>query len=274
MFIKELLDWGHKELIVHDSARLDAELLLAEVLGTDLAYILAHNDERVSRYKERKYRKLVARRKEGIPLAYLQGYKEFYGLVFEVNKHVLVPRPDTEILVEAVIDYLKPGDILLDVGTGSACIPVAVLKHVREVEAWATDISYAALKVAAKNVQLHGLKDRIHLLHSDLLDSVDIMLFEGDKLVVTANLPYVPKGYEVNIETRFEPQIALYGGDDGLDIYKKLLEQLLEVRPRAIFFECFDFQVAMLGEHAPGYVVKWTKPMMGKARMLMLERSD
>lgn len=274
MVIKELIDFGHKEFIAFGSARLDAELLLSHVLGKPVTYILAHDEEELSWFQQWRYRRMVAKRKEGVPVAYLRGHKEFYGLDFQVNRHVLVPRPDTEALVEAVIGYIQPDDLLLDIGTGSACIPVSVLKHVEGLEAVATDISSSALKVARANAQQHGVETRIQFIQSDLLKNVDPLLLEDRELVITANLPYVPKGFEVNIETKFEPQMALYGGEDGLDIYKRLLSELEPLKPKAMFFECFDFQKAILAENTPGYELRHIKNMSGGASVVILESSN
>ena len=273
MTVKELIEFGHRELIAFDSARLDAELLLSHVLGRPVTYILAHDEAKVGRFRAWRFKRLVARRKEGMPVAYLRGHREFYGLDFKVTRQVLVPRPDTEALAEAVINYVLPGDLLLDVGTGSGCIPIAVLKHKKDLEAVATDVSRAALQVARSNAVRHRVDARLRFVCSDLLLDVDPVLLEDRELVVTANLPYVPEGFEVNVETRFEPQVALWGGGDGMDLYRKLLEQLLPLEPRAMFFECFDFQKAILAEHAPGYKLRHIKNASGGAGVVILERT-
>lgn len=272
MTIKELITWGHQELIQFDSARLDAELLLSHVLKKPPTYVLAHDERSISCWEEWSYKRMITKRKKGVPVAYLRGHREFYGLDFEINKHVLVPRPDTEALVEAVIRYLSPDDLLLDVGTGSGCIPISVLKHVKGVEAIATDISSSALRVAKRNAERHGVGDRLQFFNSNLLSSIDPTLLEGRGLVVTANLPYVPTDYQVNIETRFEPQIALYGGDDGLDLYQRLIDELMPFEPRALFFECFDFQRAILAERLPDYRLMNATLILGGADVMMLER--
>ncbi len=274
MTIKDFINFGHRELIAFDSARLDAELLLAYVLGKPVTYLLAHDEREPGFFQQWRYKRMITKRKEGVPVAYLRGYKEFYGLDFKVNKHVLVPRPDTETLVEAVINYISSDNLLLDIGTGSACIPISVLKHVDGLEAVATDISSSALKVARANARKHRVESKIQFFQSDLLKNVPPKVFESREVVVTANLPYVPKGFEVNIETKFEPQIALYGGEDGLDIYKKLLERLLPFAPKAMFFECFDFQKAVLVEYASGYELRHIKNMSGGAGVVILERNN
>ncbi len=272
MTIKDLVNFGHRELIAFDSARLDAELLLAHLLGKQVTYLLAYDEEEVGYFAKWRYGRMIAKRRKGIPVAYLLSNKEFYDLDFKVNKHVLVPRPGTETLVEAVINYIQPDDLLLDVGTGSACIPISVLKHVEEVEAIAVDISSSALKVARFNAQLHGVISRMQFFQSDLLKNVPPEAFESRELVVTANLPYVPTDYKVNIETKFEPQVALYGGKDGMDIYRRLLDELLVFKPKAMFFECFDFQKAILVEHAPDYELRHVKNPLSAAGVMVLER--
>ena len=272
MTIKELVNHGHRQLIAFDSARLDAELLLSHVLHQPVTYVLAHNEAQVGYWCEWYYRWLIARRKKGIPVAYLRGHREFNGLDFKVNRHTLVPRPDTEALVEAVLSYIKPNQLLLDVGTGSGCIPISVLKHSESLTAVATDISASALRVARANAIQHGVENRIQFIASDLLRDVDMAFFKGRELVVTANLPYVPKNFQVNIETHFEPQIALWGGEDGMDLYRRLLEELLPLKPKAMFFECFDFQKAVLVMHASGYQLRHIKNVSGGAGVMILEQ--
>jgi release factor glutamine methyltransferase len=272
MMIKDLVNYGHRELISFDSARLDAELLLSHILHKPVTHILAHDEAKVGLFREWRYKRLVAKRKKGIPVAYLRGHREFYGFEFKVNRYTLVPRPDTEMLVEAVLGYIQPSDLLLDIGTGSGCIPISILKYVDGLTAITTDISSSALRVARMNARQLGVEARIQFIESNLLQNVDLSSLEGRGLVISANLPYVPKNFQVNIETHFEPQIALYGGEDGMDIYKRLLKELLPIKPKAMFFECFDFQKAILVEHAPGYKLRQIKNSSGGAQVMILER--
>ncbi len=281
MLIKDILKWAHEYLIpTSDSARLDAELLLAHVIKKPVTFLLAHDDTEIGFFKLWKYRRMIGQRKDGMPVAYLIGHREFYGLDFEVNRSVMVPRPDTEILVDKVVLYLNDqcpmtnDQLLLDVGTGSACIPISILKNIPNIEAVATEISGSAMKVAKRNIKKHGLTNRIQLFSSDLLKSVPRELFEDREVIVTANLPYIPKRFAVHPSTKFEPDVALYGGDDGLDIYKRLIKELEEIEPRAIFFELFEFQAAVLGAQMPDYEVKFTESLMGEARCLMMERNN
>lgn len=289
MLIKDVLKWGHETLfLTSDTARLDVELLLAHVLKKPASFLLAHDESEVGFWNLWSYKRLVERRKKGEPVAYLIGHKEFFCLDLLVNRHVLVPRPDTEILVECVISYLKTENrsdlkvrsskfdfrdfILLDVGTGSGCIPIAVCKNVEGLKAVATDLSRKALGVAKKNVKKHHLKSRIQLVKSDLLKGLDLKKFEGKQLIVTANLPYIPVDFQVSPELAYEPSISLYGGEDGAEVYRRLTEQLKDLKPRIFFFELFEEQIAILKTHLPDYQLKYVENMSGNARVLVMER--
>lgn len=271
MKIKEALYWGKKELQgISSSAQLDAEVLLGFVLRQPLSFLLTHNEENLSPLKHWSYRRLIKKRKKGVPVAYITRHKEFYLLDFFVNENVLIPRPDTEILVEETIKFIKSrlsavNCQLLDVGTGSGCIPIAVLKNIPDLRAIATDWSGAALKVAFKNAKKHGVNHRIQFVKSDLLELVYPFLIKNKPLIVTANLPYLPPGYaEKNSNLIYEPSIALYAEEKGLSLYFKLLHQLKSISPEAIFLECFDFQAEILKRALKGYVTS-IRPMTGKA---------
>ena len=281
MQIREALKWGHETLLLtSNSARLDAEVLLAHVLKKPTTFLLSHDEQKISSIKLWQYKRLINKRKKGIPVAYLTGHKEFFFLDFHVNRHVLVPRPDTEILVEAVIEYFhklrtpnsKLLTILLDIGTGSACIPISILKNVKGIKAIGTDISKKALKTAKKNIKKHKLQSRITLIKSDLLENVPLKLLEGHDVIVTANLPYIPTQFQVSPELKYEPPISLYGGKDGMDVYKRLTEELKKIKPKAIFFELFEHQIAVLKTKLPKYRLKYVKDMSGEARTLVMER--
>jgi len=281
MLIKEALKWGHEQLfLTSSSARLDAEILLSHILKKPVTFLLAHDEHKICTIKWWLYQRVIRKRKQGMPVAYLTGHKEFYFLDFEVNRTVLVPRPDTETLVECVIEYINQryddtttrryDILLLDIGTGSGCIPISVCKNVDGLTAVATDISRKALKVARKNIKKHGLSNRINLIHSDLLKNVSPELLQGREVIVTANLPYIPIGYQISPELKYEPQISLFGGTDGLSLYKKIVQQLDLIKPKAIFFELFEDQIAILKTKLPDYKLKYIKNMSGKARVLVM----
>lgn len=272
MTIKKLIQWGVRQLIGLNSAQLDAELIMAHVLKKDRTYVFSHDDQKLGFLKKWAYKKLILKRKKRIPLAYLTGEKEFYGLSFKVNKHTLIPRPDTEILVQSVLSYIKPGDTLLDVGTGSGCIPISILKNQEDINAVGLDVSIKALEVASENAKKHQVESRLKFIRSDILKSLPLELFDQTDLILTANLPYVPLSQQVNEEAAHEPSLALYAENNGLDLYQKLIDQLGSIEPKAIFFECYEFQAAILASHLPDYELKLSENMLGEARMLMFER--
>ena len=294
MKISDALKWGHETLLLtSDSARLDAEVLLAHVLKKSTTFLLSHDEHKICSIKLWQYKRLIHKRKKGIPVAYLTGHKEFFFLDFEVNRHVMVPRPDTEILVESVIEYIRlinkttegaihksrrrglrssPSVVLLDIGTGSGCIPISVCKNVKNLKAIATDVCKKALRVAKKNIKKHKLQSRITLIKSDLLEKVPLELFGDREVIVTANLPYIPAQFQVSPELKYEPSISLYGGEDGMDVYKRLVDQLKDIKPRTIFLELFEFQIAILKTKLPDYRLKYIKNMSGEARVLVMER--
>ncbi|MBI2774073.1 MAG: peptide chain release factor N(5)-glutamine methyltransferase [Chloroflexi bacterium] len=238
------------------TASLDADLLLAHVCGISREQLYAHLDVPLDPAQQRDLDELVERRGEGEPIAYLRGFKEFFGLRFVVDHRVLIPRPETEVLVEAAIAYLDATERtrVVDVGTGSGAIAVAIAVHQPRVRIVATDVSADALEVAALNAAAHGLAGRIDLRLGDLLDPL-----ERPVDLVVANLPYLTERAvdELTAERtslRFEPRVAVFAGPAGLDLIRRCVAQLpakLE-RGGAAFFECDPPQVdplsAMLSE--------------------------
>ncbi len=230
--------------------RLDAELLLAHVLKKPREYLLIHEKESVSVFTSLHFSYLTKKRKRGIPLAYLTGHKEFFGLDFLVNKHTLIPRPDTEILVEEVIKQIKQPPLLLgegrgevlnritliDIGTGSGCIPISIQKTIQQynnvtVPTYATDISKPALKVAQKNAAKHNTP--ITFLHGNLLtpfiNTCQLANLPTCHLFITANLPYLTaEQFQSEPSIQHEPRSALVAENKGLALYEELLKQLQE----------------------------------------------
>ncbi|MDY7040510.1 MAG: peptide chain release factor N(5)-glutamine methyltransferase [Chloroflexota bacterium] len=202
-----------------DSPRLDAELLLAHILAADRAHALTH-PERVLRPAEiAHYRQLVARREQREPVAYLVGHQEFYGLDFRVSPAVLIPRPETELLVELAIALGRASEarpwIVADVGTGSGAIAVSLAVNVPHARLYATDVSDEALLIAEENCRRHGVDERVTLLHGHLLAPLP----EAVNCIV-ANLPYVshPEWKTLSADiAAYEPRLALHGGPDGLE---------------------------------------------------------
>lgn len=240
-----------------DSARLDAEVLLAHALGVRRLDLYLRFDRPLSEAELGPYRALVARRVRGEPVAYLVGHKEFMALDFEVTPAVLVPNPDTEVLVQRAVALARESGRALrvaDVGTGSGCIAIAVAHYAPGVEVWAGDISGAALEVAAGNVAKHGLETRVHLVCGDLMAPLP-----GAFDLVCANLPYLAAGSELAPEVLAQPARALYAEADGAGLVTRLLAEaparlnpggrvLAEVDP-SILAVVLDAAGGHFGEH-------------------------
>jgi release factor glutamine methyltransferase len=230
------------ERLPGETPELDAQVLLAHVLGRERTWLLAHLETIPSPAQETALETDVRRLEEGTPLPYVLGRWEFFGLDFEVTPDVLIPRPETELLVETALHWLRnhpsgSGQRLLDVGTGSGCIAVSLAVHAPEARVTATDLSAAALEVALRNAARHGVQDRVRFLQCDLLTPVEIpdtdlppaALDPAAFEIVTANLPYIPSDTLTGLDVyRHEPTLALYGGPDGLELIRRLLDALGE----------------------------------------------
>jgi release factor glutamine methyltransferase len=204
-----------------ESARLDAELLLAQALGIRRLDLYLQFDRPLRDDDLAPYRDLIARRGKGEPVAYLVGHREFMKLDLEVTPAVLVPNPDTEVLVQRAVSWARDrgGPIrVADVGTGSGCIAVAIGHYVPEATIFASDDDAAALEVAERNVRAHGLADRVTLLQGDLVDPLP-----GGLDLVCANLPYVAEGTELPPEVTAQPAHALFAGEGGAALVRRLL---------------------------------------------------
>ena len=218
------------------SARLDAERLLASELGKDRSYLLAHFQDSISESSAERFFARITERRRGKPLQYLLGWQEFRGLEFEVTPAVLIPRPETELLVDAAVQRFSEGKpILVDVGTGSGCIAVATAVALPGARVLATDLSEDALAVARRNAFRHNVSDRIQLLCGDLLLPLSDLGLEEKLDCVLSNPPYVAERdlSALQREVRdWEPRLALVGGLSGLELYKRLLPQALRfLRP-------------------------------------------
>jgi release factor glutamine methyltransferase len=219
-------------------ARPDCELLLESVLGKDKAWLMTHAEEEISAEDAVGYQQLLARRFAGEPMQYILGETEFYGLSFRVTPEVLIPRPETEHLVEKILEWSHRflGRVeaarIVDVGTGSGAIAVA-LAHLLPQSAvraavTAIDLSAAALDVARQNAEINGVGERIRFLCGDLLAPVAGEQFE----IVVSNPPYVPGSDRdaLAVEVRdYEPGLALFAGDDGLEVYRRLIPAAFNV---------------------------------------------
>ncbi len=224
-----------------DTAVLDSDVLLAHVLGVTKELVLAHPERLIGEVPLARFRTAIERRARGKPVAYLRGFKEFYGLRFAVDPRVLIPRPETEVLVDAARELIAGRAVtVVDVGTGSGAIAVAIAAHERRVRAIATDSSPNALEVAKANSLSNGVADRVEFRLGDLLapivEPVD---------VVCANLPYLPDDVLARLagdrtSLAFEPRESVIAGPKGLDVIRRCVADLPRVLAPggAAFFEC------------------------------------
>lgn len=235
---KEALVWAVKQLTdaCVDGPRLDAEVLLIHVAGINRAGLYSRWDELLASSSWEAYQSKIAERMQGRPVAYIIGTREFMSLDFAVNEQVLIPRPETEILVEWVLNELRgrtgPRQArLVDVGTGSGAIAISLAKYLPRAVVWAVDLSLGALEVAKDNATSNGVGQRVTFVQSNLLGGLgDAMTGQLDWVV--ANLPYIPSGQISGLQKEvhnFEPHSALEGGPDGLDLYRQLLPQAEQV---------------------------------------------
>ncbi len=218
-------------------ARLEAEILLAQTLKISRALLLAKLGEPISEKDAAQFAGMVARRAQGEPIAYIVGHQEFYGLDLLVDRRVLIPRPETEHVVELALRAIKkiphPEPVLADVGTGSGAIALALARHTSDTKIIASDISLDALAVAQLNAARLNLTERVEFRNADLLDGIPTPID-----ILTANLPYIPLEREAQLPReirQYEPRVATIAGLDGLSVIRRLLNQVPQHMARASF---------------------------------------
>lgn len=208
-----------------DNPRLDAEVLLSHVLGKDRLYLYVNFEQPLAPAELSAFREAVKKRAMRQPVAYITGTKEFMGFNFKVTPAVLIPRPDTEILVETAINRLSKinNPSILDIGTGSGAIIISVVASLKAARGSAVDISREALAVAAENAKANGVAEKIEFYHGDLLSPVAGQKFTA----ILSNPPYIPNAEVSRLmpEVQCEPRLALAGGQDGLDYYRRLIKE-------------------------------------------------
>ncbi len=240
--IKELLSQATKQLQgLSESPRLDVEVLLRFVLKCPLTFLIAHSEEEVNPTQEALFLQLLNRRRQQEPIAYIIGVQEFYSLDFKVTPAVLIPRPETELLVERAWHYLKDlptGALVLDLGTGSGCIAICLATLAKaagvQCQILAVDQSPAALQIAKENANTHNVSEYLQFIESNWYSEIDPRL-QFD--LVLSNPPYIAENdLRVSPETRYEPRTALYAGADGLrDLREILLGLSGFLKPNGIF---------------------------------------
>ncbi len=285
--IGKLLDWtrGHFDAKGVEDARLCAELLLAHALGCEKIHLYARFHEEPTAEQRTAFRELVKKAAEHYPIAYLIGRREFYSLDFDVTPAVLIPRPETEQIVELVLDRCKQIDAaridVLDLGTGSGCLAITLAKREPRIRVMATDVSAPALAVSQTNANKHGVTERVECIESDIFSSLNGQAASGFDFIVS-NPPYVALRERETLPRNvrdYEPESALFAGEDGLDFYRALAAPLGDyLRPGG---HCFleigedqtdevtrlmtkDDRVASVAAH---------KDLAGTPRVLEFERS-
>ena len=252
MTAKQVLDEGSRRIL-----RRDAESLLTYVVGRDRAWLLAHPEAELSPEQAGRFYDFVSRREASEPLQYLTGRQEFFGMDLRVTPEVLIPRPETELLVEAVLGWVRLAREeatkghretlrVVDVGTGSGAIALALANALADADVWAVDVSEQALAVAMSNAERLGLAGRIQFGRSDLLESICAQdRRPGRWDVVVSNPPYVPAADAPTMQAEvrdFEPHLALFAGEDGLEVYRGLIPQAWQaLRPGGLLAMEFGF---------------------------------
>lgn len=263
-----------------DDAGLEAEVLLRHALGLSREALLSRLNDAIDPAAACRFEEVLARRLAHEPTADITGHREFFGLDFEVTPATLIPRPETEILVEAAIELAKPrgrirrGPVIADIGTGCGAIAVALALNISRSEIYAVDISPEALKVAGRNAERHGVAGRVMLYRGDLLTPLPEFVD-----IIVANLPYVPTTELEHLPPEIrdhEPRLALDGGPDGLNVIRELLREAPRyLRPKGCV--CLEFGFgqtealkAAARRHFPGYSLQVRKDLAGIDRVLLI----
>ncbi len=293
--LRQLLNWGQQQLhrAKIKSASLDSEVLLAYILQRPKTFLFTHPQYQPTAKRITAFRRLIKQRRLGRPIAYLTGHKEFYNLKFKVNRHSLIPRPETELMVEEIIQNLRASSsphIFIDVGTGSGNIIISVLKNLplnkkRSLTAIALDSSVQTLKTAHLNAQTYRLQHKIIFARGHLLNPLKRLMpaKPARHLFMAANLPYLPiKIYRQNFnQLKYEPQSALVTKQNGLGLYQQLLRQLKPLLPQLIrhsailYFEILPFQRHHLKKiilaNFPQAEIKTKKDLSGRTRLFIIK---
>ena len=274
--VGEALEGASLQLQPHsDSPSSDAQLLLRETIGKPRAWILAHPESELSSDQLAKFKTSLAELQSGAPLPHVLGWWEFYGRRFQLEPQVLIPRPETELLIEHALNRSAPATSILDVGTGSGCIAVTLALELPESRVTASDLSWEALKVARRNIEEYDASQQIMLVNSSLVDA-----FAGRFDLICANLPYIPTGQLAQLEVaRKEPRIALDGGSLGTEFIYEVLERLPGILAGGgcALFEIDPDQAAEVLDQArisfPLAELRIEKDLGGRDRLLVIERA-
>ncbi|OGY57572.1 MAG: protein-(glutamine-N5) methyltransferase, release factor-specific [Candidatus Buchananbacteria bacterium RIFCSPLOWO2_02_FULL_46_11b] len=265
------------------ASSLDAEVLLSSAIKRPKEFLYTHPEFKLTTGQLKKFNRLISQRAKGEPVAYLRNLKEFYGLEFYVDKNVLIPRPETELMVDEVLQETRDKrqatssyGIIADIGTGSGCIAITLKKYLPKATVLATEISSKALAVARKNAKKHAVK--IEFYQGNLLSPLKNKEID----ILVANLPYGDKSAWSKIKNqntaglKFEPKVALYAKRSGLGLYQELLKQIADLKfpPRQILIEIDPGQTKSAGrlikKFLPKYSWKIKKDLSGQKRLLII----
>lgn len=219
--IQAALDWARQALSLSQTPQLDAQVLLGHVLAVDRSYLYAWPDKTLTEEQTNHFERLVGERKKGKPIAYLVGHQEFWSMTFQVNEHTLIPRADTEILVESLLDKIPNHHVqILELGTGTSAIACALAKERDTWDITATDVSLPALEIAKQNAMHLGFLN-IQFIHSDWFQNIPAKRYDA----IISNPPYVEENSPyLQDSIQFEPKTALTSGSDGLEAIKHIIK--------------------------------------------------
>lgn len=291
MTIFEALNWGREQIkstldekiTQGHNPMLDAQVLLAKAIQKPTSYLFAHFEDEITNAQADKFQSFIDRRKQHEPVAYITGEKEFYKRKFSVNKFVLIPRPDTELMVESALKLIDEYTTIIDVGTGSGAIAVTLAAE-KQQPVVAIDIDPQALAVARRNAEAHNAEKYLSFLEGDLLQPYfdkNIHETQSTQAVITANLPYIRIQQWPTLDPDvhvFEPKRALVGGVDGLELYDRLLQQIYDNRDKlpSIVYLMLEIDPSqeiscprLVKEHFPEAEVQKQRDLSGKPRLIM-----
>lgn len=290
MTILEALNWGRDEIrktlpekvTKEHNPMIDAQVLLSFALKKSTAYIFCHFEDNISKDIESIFKEMIFRRVNHEPIAHIIGTKAFYKRRFTVNKNVLIPRPETEQLVEEAINHISDTSTIIDVGTGSGAIAITIAAETHQ-PVIAIDIDHNALAVAKTNAKTHDVENLISFLHGNLLEPYikkNIRDHQSANTIITANLPYEKIQTWQTLDpdvTQFEPRHAIVGGASGLELYENLLKQIKTHRDLFsarvdVFFEINPAQELsvphLIKKYFPNALIQVKKDLAGKSRII------
>ncbi len=266
-----------------ETARLDAEVLLSHVVNKDRTWIFTHVQNGLDRESNRLFQELIGRRSQREPLQYILGKQEFWGLDFIVSPDVLIPRPETELVLEAAIDFLKGmmRPAVIDLCTGSGCIAISLAKEFKDARIFATDKSPIALGIARKNARMHHAAERVRFFEGDLFQPLEELDLRAQVDVITANPPYIPSGDLPSLQPEVrdhEPQMALIAGPEGTEFHQRIIREapLFLKRGGRLMMEMGIGQagaVAAMADETRAYTrPEILKDLAGIDRVIMLQK--